>query len=180
MVIACHTVASLQRNAKYQPVYGGMPTPVYVPRFLGADKILTFETQLPDGQDHTEQFTPTTTGGSKASQTGSTESFALEISAKGSGSAEGAASSPIEKQGKKSTVGPVIGGVLGGVAFITAVGAAIWYFNHGKKQPPGNTHATSHDNEGELSANIREYDTVPVVYPQELSGRPKQSAYEIG
>jgi len=123
--------------------YGGLPTPVFLPRYLGADNILTVETQFPDGQK------PSSTGETlaKSSQSG--------------------LPNPEKEMKKKSLVGPIVGGVLGGVVLIAAIGTGVWLLWRRKRK----IHlATTGETKVGETAGVG---SVPIVTTYELGGKPK-------
>ena len=97
----CGYLANMSKTI--DTIYGGLPTPIFLPRYLGVDNILTVETQFPDGQR------PSSTSGTaeKVSQTGSPNP-----------------EWPATK--KKSLAGPIAGGVIGGLGLLVAVGTGLW------------------------------------------------------
>lgn len=123
--------------------YGGLPTPIFLPRYLGTDNILTAETQFPDGQK------PTGTSGvpAKSSQTDSDKT-------------EGGTK-------KKSLVGPIVGGVLGCVILFTVLGTSLGLFLRWKR------HNAEFGGEGRKIEGTEGVNGVPLLAPYELGGKPR-------
>lgn len=130
--------------------YGGLPTPIFLPRYLGPDNILTVETQIPDGRN------PGPTSGTigKPLQTGSP--------------------SPTIEATKKRTapVGPIVGGVLGGLVLVAAIGVGIWLLFRRRRRQKTAT-------EERKAGKTQDVNSVHVSPPYELGGKPK-TAHEIG
>jgi len=126
---ACGYTANV--SVTVDTVYGGLPTPIFLPRYLGSDNILTVETQLPNGQ-----------------KTTMISSVAVSSSQPGSPNAEMPA--------KKSIVGPVVGGVLGGVALFVALGAGLALFLRRRRKAFVNGEVRKVQNEVVQSASPHE------------------------
>ena len=131
--------------------YGGLPTPIFLPRYLGGDNLLTVETQFPYGQK------PSSTSGTAAKSTQTKSS-----------SPEG------EGEKKKSLVGPIVGGVLGGIVLIAAIGTGVWLFLRQKKRRNLETRGNE-----KVGGTVGMEGISTIAPPYELGGKPKP-AYEIG
>jgi len=90
--------------------YGGVPTPIYLPRYLGADGTVTAETQYPVG--YTDQPTSNTAATAWSGSLNSTSS----------------------RPATKTKIGPIVGGVVGGVVLLATIGVGIFILMRKKKK----------------------------------------------